>query len=204
MHSAHRQSLITRKQKALERTQQSPNVLKDNEVRLQPGHRCIQFEAANNDETCWDLWDEWLLVCNFDSWDDECDAVVDAWLDQDLDWLIPEPIDTECMTYYENLTEDCEAQVDRMWAQCDGEGEYKGEPWRWTEACNGLEMMEEAFKAFDFYDECEDDSDCDVADYSEWLLVLNKKVNYKMRKNPAKYNALVSALMHKPTTAAID
>ena len=62
----------------------------------------------------------------------------------------------------------------------------------WTEACDGLEMMIEAFETFDSYDE------------KSWSNNLNKKLIYKMRKNPAKYNALVSALMHKPTTAAID
>jgi len=62
----------------------------------------------------------------------------------------------------------------------------------WTEACDGLEMMIEAFETFDSYDE------------KSWSNNLNKKLIYKMRKNPAKYAALTSALMHKPTAAAID
>ena len=121
---------------------------------------------------------------------------------------MPEPIDTECMTHWDNRTEDCEAQVERMWNQCDAYNEYNndGKPWMWTEACDALEMIEDAFDAFDHYNECGDDSDCeDDFDFASWWSdVLNTKVIYRMRKNPAKYTTLTSALMHKPTAAAID
>jgi len=131
---------------------------------------------------------------------------------------MPEPIDTECMTYWDNRTEDCEARVDRMWQQCDalwnhpGEDEYSGQPWMWTEACDALELIEEGFAAIEHYDQCGDDSDCEVDSEDEdeddfmswWSNDLSKKVSYRMRKNPAKYTALTSALMHKPTAAAID
>ena len=156
MPSAHRQSLIARKQ-AMNRTLQSANAEK-----IEPGHRCIQFDVANSDETCWALWDEWEQVCNFDNWDDDCEAVFDEFYAQDLDWNMPEPIDTECMTHWDNMGPVCEAQVERMWNQCEGEEEYEGQPWKWTEACDALEMLDEGFSAFEHYDQCGDDSDCEV------------------------------------------
>ena len=66
----------------------------------------------------------------------------------------------------------------------------------WTEACDGLEMLKEGFEIFDSYDE-ESWSDRTANN-------LSKKISYKMRKNLAKYAALTSALMQKPTAAAID
>ena len=47
------------------------------------------------------------------------------------------------------------------------------------------------YRIFDGYDE-------------SWSKNLSKKISYKMTKNPAKYAAFTSALMHKPTSAAID
>jgi len=62
----------------------------------------------------------------------------------------------------------------------------------WTEACDGLDKMIDAFDYFDSYDEESKSNN------------LSKKISYKMRKNLAKYAALTSALMQKPTAAAID
>ena len=62
----------------------------------------------------------------------------------------------------------------------------------WTEACDGLEMCREGFEMIESYDE------------ESWSNNLSKKISYKMTKNPAKYAAFTSALMHKPTAAAID
>ena len=67
----------------MNRTLQSANAEK-----LEPGHRCLQFDVAA-DETCRAVWEEWKDVCINDVgyWGDECEAVDTAWYyDQDLDW----------------------------------------------------------------------------------------------------------------------
>jgi len=71
MPSAHHQSLIARKQKAMNRTLQSANAEK-----LEPGHRCLQIDVREVDETCWALWNEYHQVCE-DDWSDNCEAVMD-------------------------------------------------------------------------------------------------------------------------------
>ena len=117
MPSAHHQSLM-RKQKAMQRTLQ-----KVDEEKIKPGnmYMCLQFANAYGDETCSPLWKEWFKVCNNEDWDDDCDAVVDEWYAQDLDWNMPESIDTECMIHWDNWDDvnNCHAKAEKMWKQCN-------------------------------------------------------------------------------------
>ena len=119
MPSAHHQSL-KRKQKAMQRTLQ-----KVDEEKIEPGHMCLQFANAYG-ATCLPLWGEWWKVCNNEDWDDDCEAVIDEWYAQDLDWNMPESIDTECMTHWDNWDDNCKAQAYKMWNQCHALGHYYG------------------------------------------------------------------------------
>ena len=64
---------------------------------LNPDRRCIEFENAISDETCWAQWDAWDAYCEYVDWNDQCEAVDQAWYDQDLDWQYPPPLRAECI-----------------------------------------------------------------------------------------------------------
>ena len=116
---------------------------------LNPDRRCIEFDNAISDETCWAQWEEWEAYCEYVDWNDQCEAVDDAWYSQDLEWVYPEALPKECATHWDNMTDDCWDQYMTLWDMCMMEGDYEETPVMWNTACDAVEDLEWAFEAVD-------------------------------------------------------
>ena len=121
----------------------------DDDVPLHPDRRCLELENAVNDPVCWDQWETWESYCDYVDWNDQCEAVVDVWFSQDLDWVYPPTLDRECATHWDNMTDECWEQYNLIWDMCEMEGDYEETPVMWTISCDAVESLEWAFEDVD-------------------------------------------------------
>ena len=116
---------------------------------LHPDRRCLELENAVHDEVCWEQWEPWEAYCEYVDWNDQCEAVDQAWFSQDLDWVYPPTLERECATHWDNMTDECWEQYNLIWDMCDMEGDYEETPVMWTTSCDAVESLEWAFEDLD-------------------------------------------------------
>ena len=185
---------------------------------LTPDHRCIAFEAYANDETCWPLWwDHWDYCDEY--WTEECEAVDDAFYGQDIDWVDPDPVDPDCLVYWDNWDDSgyCDDQFWTALDQCYHEDEFWGRKTMWTDQCEMLYLLDEAWSILEWTqcvdengeEQCEewwaesDDEDwCEEGECDSSPAVLHRRIKKSMARNPTKYTQAVTSLMQKPAVEA--
>ena len=78
-----------------------------------------------------------------------CRAVTRTWYAQDIEWLIPDTLDTECLVLESNRSQLCKDQWKRSWDQCQNQGDYAQMPYKQTEVCYAIDNMTKGFKMHD-------------------------------------------------------
>ena len=155
---------------------------------LHPDRVCLDYETCDTKE-CTEQWSVWEDYCDYE-WTDMCETLDAIWYDQDLDWLYPTPVDAECLASPDLLSDECLEQWDTLRDQCYDELDEG--PYMWTEHCDAMEMLDDAFTSWFWADWADEWSEMD------WAIALHKRVERLQMKRPESFQQLSLAL--KPET----